>query len=134
MAHLNGTVTKDAKVITTQNGKQFAAFDLVENMSYKDKDGKRVQKSFYYNCIYWIQPEKIAPYITKGTILSVQCNVVARAYTDSAGNAKASSTATIETIKFLGRRSKSLSTEEAPKLAATEKPETIAEPVDDLPF
>ena len=133
MAHLNGTVTKDATLHTAQNGKQFVAFDLVENVNYKDKDGKKVQKSYYYNCTYWKNPENIAPYITKGTILSVQCNVVARPYTDNAGNAKASTSANIESFKFLGRSSKKAAAENRPQAAIPAKSVT-AEPVDDLPF
>lgn len=134
MAQLNGTVTRDATLHTAQNGKQFVAFDLVENVNYKDKDGKKVQKSFYYNCTYWRNPANVAPYITKGTILSVQCNVVARHYTDNAGNAKASTTANVESFKFLGGSSKKAAAENTPQAATTAKTAATAEPADDLPF
>jgi single-strand DNA-binding protein len=131
MAQLTGTVTKDARLITTETGKKFAAFDFVENDTYKDKQGNKVKKSFYFNCTMW-NADKIAPHIKKGTIMVLEGNLSAGTYTRGSGETKVSSNMSVKSIKFLGGSKKAQPEQQAAPAAAGV---TMAEPVtDDLPF
>lgn len=127
MAHLSGTVTKDAKLITTQSGKVFAAFDLVENEEYKDRQGNKVKKSYFYNCIIW-NAEKLAHYITKGKIVNLEGNIEARPYIAGNGEAKANTQMTIKSVKFLGGGARPTQ-----QTVSTPEPATVSAN-DDLPF
>ncbi len=46
-----GHIGADAKVHNTSNKKEMLTFSLAEDKSYKDKNGEKVEKTVWHNCI-----------------------------------------------------------------------------------
>ena len=106
-------------------------FSVAINDSYKAKGSTEPTKIVsYVQCDYWVNPI-IAQYLTKGTLVELQGRVGVNAYKAIDGEAKATLTFHVNSIKLHGN-SKQQGNDEAKVLpiAAIE----IKEPVDDLPF
>jgi len=125
MAQVIGRLTKDAEIKTTESGKQLVEFSIVENYRYKNKKGEKIDDATFYNCTLW-QRIKLAPYLKKGTVISIEGKPAAHAYTNGEGKAKGSLKFTVRKVDFLP----SSSTNTTKKAEA----ETDAGTGDDLPF
>ncbi|MDQ2721659.1 MAG: single-stranded DNA-binding protein [Bacteroidota bacterium] len=125
---ITARLTGDAKVTTVKNEKQVVNFNVAINDNYKAKGTGEVTKIVtYVQCDYWVNPA-IAQYLTKSTLVELQGRIGVSAYTGKEGEAKASLTFLVNTIKLHGRAK-----------ANDEKPVMInaavdAVPADDLPF
>ncbi|QEC69360.1 single-stranded DNA-binding protein [Panacibacter ginsenosidivorans] len=126
MAQIIGRLTKDAKVLPGSNNREFIAFTIAENFPYKTKGGERKQDSTFFDCAYG-RSTKIAPYLTKGTIVVVTGRLKPHLYTDNQGNQKAGIQMQVKEISLQGggRRPDGTETAKAP---------TETEPAEDLPF
>jgi len=125
---MTARLTGDAKLSTLKNDRQVLNFSVAINDSYKAKGSNEPTKIVtYVQCDYWVNPG-IAQYLTKGTLVELQGRVGVNAYTGKDGEAKASLTFHVNTIKLHGNAS--VKNEIAVKTNA----EAVAVPVDDLPF
>ena len=125
---MTARLTGDAKISTLKNDKQVVNFNVAINDSYKVKGSNEpTKKVTYYQCDYWIN-SGIAQYLTKGTLVELQGRVGTNAYMGKDGEAKATLTFHVNSIKLHGRAST--------KDEATVKTnaQTILEPAEDLPF
>ncbi len=121
---LTGRLTKDAEVRNLKNDKKVVAFTVVENNSYKPKDGERVDIPTFYNCSYWLT-EKVADHLTKGSVVQLSGRVGMNVYKNMDGEAQGYLTYHVNSIKIV-HKSKMDST--APP------PSGRVETKDDLPF
>ncbi|CAN5443952.1 hypothetical protein BH11BAC5_BH11BAC5_34520 [soil metagenome] len=125
---ITARLTGDAKVTTVKNDKQVVNFNVAINESYKAKGTSEVTKIVtYVQCDYWVNPA-IAQYLTKGTMVELQGRIGVNAYTGKEGEAKASLTFHVNTIKLHGKTKASAETPVMVNAAVT------AVPADDLPF
>lgn len=125
---ITARLTGDAKVTTVKNDKQVVNFNVAINDNYKAKGSNEVTKIVtYVQCDYWVNPA-IAQYLTKGTLVELQGRIGVNAYTGKEGDAKASLSFHVNTIKLHG---KSKANDEVSSMANTAI-DTI--PADDLPF
>ena len=125
---MTARLTGDAKISTLKNDKQVVNFNVAINDSYKAKGSNEPTKVVTYaQCDYWVNPG-VAQYLTKGTLVELQGRVGVNAYIGKDGEAKATLTFHVNTIKLHG---KSSAKDEAP---VKENVGTILEPADDLPF
>lgn len=125
---LFGRLTGDAKLVTLKNDRQVVNFSIAINDSYKAKGNEEVTKVVtYVQCGYWVNPG-IAQYLTKGTLVELQGRVGVNAYTGKDGEAKATLTFHVNTIKLHGK------TGTKDNAAVKEDPATISAPAEDLPF
>lgn len=125
---MTARLTGDAKVSTLKNDKQVVNFGVAINDSYKAKGSTEPTKIVtYVQCDYWVNPG-IAQFLTKGTLVELQGRVGVNAYTGKDGEAKATLTFHVNTIKLHGKAGVK---DETP---VKEKVATILDPVDDLPF
>jgi single-strand DNA-binding protein len=125
---ITARLTGDAKVTTVKNDKQVVNFNVAINDSYKAKGSNEVTKIVtYVQCDYWVYPA-IAQYLTKGTLVELQGRIGVNAYTGKEGEAKASLTFHVNTIKLHG---KAKANDETPVMINTA---VAAVPADDLPF
>ena len=125
---MTARLTGDAKISTLKNDKQVVNFNVAINDSYKAKGSSEPTKIVtYVQCDYWVNPG-VAHYLTKGTLVELQGRVGANAYIGKDGEAKATLTFHVNTIKLHGKAS---AKDEAP---VKENVGTILEPADDLPF
>ena len=125
---ITARLTGDAKVTTVKNDKQVVNFNVAINDNYKAKGSNEVTKVVtYVQCDYWVNPA-IAQYLTKGTLVELQGRIGVNAYTGKEGEAKASLTFHVNTIKLHGRAKAS---DETPVMVNAAV-DTV--PADDLPF
>ena len=125
---MTARLTGDAKISTLKNDKQVVNFNVAINDSYKAKGSNEVTKVVtYVQCDYWVNPG-IAQYLTKGTLVELQGRIGVNAYTSKDGEAKATLTFHVNTIKLHG--SAGVKNEIAVKTNAG----AVAVPADDLPF
>ena len=99
---ITGRLTADATVATLKDERKVVNFSVAINDSYKPKGGERVKVVAYYNCSYWIT-EKVAPYLTKGTLLELEGRIFVKPYVSKAGEPKASLNCHVTNIKFLAK-------------------------------
>ena len=93
----------------------------------KERAAMRLLKLTYVQCDYWVNPG-IAQYLTKGTLVELQGRIGVNAYTGKDGEAKATLTFHVNTIKLHGS---SGTKNETP----TKTTEPAKEPAaDNLPF
>ena len=125
---MTARLTGDAKISTLKNEKQVVNFNVAINDSYKAKGSNETTKIVtYVQCDYWVNPG-IAQYLTKGSLVELQGRIGVNAYTGKDGEAKATLTFHVNTIKLHGKAS---AKDEAP---VKENAAAILEPADDLPF
>ena len=125
---MTARLTGDAKISTLKNDRQVVNFSVAINESYKAKGSNETTKIVtYVQCDYWVNPG-VAKYLTKGILVELQGRIGVNAYTGKDGEAKATLTFHVNTIKLHGKASvKSETPVEA-------NAEAIATPADDLPF
>lgn len=99
---ITGRLTADATVNTTKDERKVVNFSVAINDSYKPKGGERVKVTTYCNCSYWIS-EKLAQYLTKGTLLELDGRIYVTPYVSKAGEARASLNCHVSNIKFLAK-------------------------------
>jgi single-strand DNA-binding protein len=125
---MTARITGDAKISTLKNDKQVVNFNVAINDSYRAKGSNEPTKIVtYVQCDYWVNPG-VAQYLTKGTLVELQGRVGANAYMGKDGEAKATLTFHVNTIKLHG--SAGVKNETPVK----ENAGAILEPADDLPF
>ena len=125
---ITARLTGDAKVTTVKNDKQVVNFNVAINDNYKAKGSNEVTKIVtYVQCDYWVNPG-IAKYLTKGTLVELQGRIGVNAYTGKEGDAKASLTFHVNTIKLHG---KAKTSDETPVMVNAA---VATAPTDDLPF
>lgn len=129
MVQLIGRITKDATITDVKEGKKVLNFSIALNDSYKPKDGEVVKVVTYVNCAYWINPDKIATYFTKGKLVEVNGRLSVNAYTNMQGDAVGSINFHVNNFKLHGKGS-----DTDKKNATTKTAGEITEPMDDLPF
>ena len=128
---ITARVTGDAKISTLKNGRQVVNFSVAINDSYKAKGSTEITKRVtYFQCDYWVNPN-IAQYLTKGTLAELQGPIGVNAYKGNDGEAKATLTFHVNTIKLHGNgKREAIEVHKVVSMAATE----VKEPADDLPF
>jgi len=85
-----GRITQDAVVKKIKDGREVVNFSIAANDFYKPKGAvEGVKFTTFYNCSYWLTT-KIAPLLTKGSLVEVNGRIYINAYTGFDGEAKAS--------------------------------------------
>lgn len=123
-----GNLGFDASIKET-NGKRYLKFSVAVNESYKDKEGNKVEKTEWFNCIS--NNTSLSPYLKKGTLILAQGVPSFKAYSDKEGNVKGSINVNIYSIVLLGGAKKE-DTASAPTSQESSNVPPIEE--DDLPF
>lgn len=122
---ITGRVTQDATVRTTKSNKEVVNFAIAINYQYK-KDGVKKRETTYVNCVYW-HSAKVAPYLTKGCIVTLSGRMSATAYIDMLGEVQPVLSFFVRDIAFVsGSRKQEQVEMEAARPATGTK--------DDLPF
>lgn len=123
-----GRITKDAVVKQLKDEKKVVEFSIAVNDWYKPKGNPQgVKVSTFFNCSYWIN-YNVAERLKKGTLVELFGRAGVNVYNDMKGDAKGSLTFHVNNLKI----HQSIKTDSASNTAAA--PESISEPVEDLPF
>jgi single-strand DNA-binding protein len=125
---ITARVVIDAKISILKDERKVVNFSVAINDSFKAKGSTEPTKIVtYVQCDYWINPG-IAQYLTKGTLVELQGRVGVNAYKSIDGEAKATLTFHVNSIKLHGKAS---TKNDASVKANVEE---VTEPADDLPF
>lgn len=85
-----GRITQQATVKKLKDGREVVNFSIAINDYYKPKGATEgTTLTTFYNCSYWIST-KIAPRLTKGSLVEINGRIYINAYTGLDGDAKAS--------------------------------------------
>lgn len=123
---ITGRITADAKISKLTDGREVTGFTIVQNDYFKTKAGDKKQVATYFKCAYWLT-SKTAPFLKKGTIVTLSGRVGMDVYSGAGGEPKGVLTVHVNDIKFIAKTGQLVST--APQADNTQQTQT-----DDLPF
>ncbi len=83
---LVGRLGQDPEIITFQDGNKMAKFSMATDDSYKDKDGKKVERAYWHNIIVkGGLVSVVEDYITKGQEIAVEGKLTNHSWEDKDG-------------------------------------------------
>ena len=101
-----GRVGNDAELRFTPSGSAVSGFSFASNETWKDGSGQKQERVTWHRVTMWGKmAESLSEHITKGKMLLVTGTVTARAYTDNAGEVKASLEVKADQVRFAGGNS-----------------------------
>lgn len=107
MASLNkvlliGRIGQDPKLSHTPSGQHVANFSVATDEGYKDKDGKKVERTEWHRVVVWGKTaEFCAKYLGKGRLVYIEGQIKSRKWADKDGQEK--TTTEIVVNAFRGR-------------------------------
>lgn len=124
-----GRIGQDAE-IKDFNTNQVINFSVAVSERWKDKDGNKQEKTYWYRCAKWGNNTAIAQYLTKGTLVYVNGVCEPQSYINKSGEIVQAQGLTVRNIELLGGgnsqpQEKTQSAPQQPNLDTQE---------DDLPF
>ncbi|WP_410006502.1 single-stranded DNA-binding protein [Aequorivita nionensis] len=84
---LIGRLGQDPEIVTFADGNKMAKFSMATDDSYKDKDGKKVERAYWHNIVVKGGLVKVVEnYITKGQEIVIEGKLTNRSWDDKEGN------------------------------------------------
>jgi single-strand DNA-binding protein len=84
---LIGRLGQDPEIVTFNDGGKIAKFSLAIDDSYKDKDGNKVERTFWHNVVIKNALVKVVEdYVTKGKEIAIEGKLTNRSWEDKEGN------------------------------------------------
>ncbi len=100
---LLGRVGKEPEVRYTPSGSAVATFSIATTESWKDKGGKKTEKTEWHNIVAWRKLGEICgEYVKKGNLLYVEGKIQTREWEDKGGNKRNTTEIVIHEMKMLG--------------------------------
>ncbi len=131
--NITGRITRSAEVKTTANGKTVVNFSIGISNSFTNKSGEKIRETTFYDCNFW-RTAKIAPYLTKGTVVELSGRIGTRAWLDKENKPKAGLNITISEIAFHGGNSTNQNGQTVSNSVTNGGAATATDENDDLPF
>lgn len=83
---LIGRLGQNPEIVNFPNGNRIAKFSLATDDSYKDKDGKKVERTYWHNIVVGGGLVKIVEdYVTKGQEIAIEGKLTNRTWEDKSG-------------------------------------------------
>ena len=101
-AVLTGHLGQDAEVKVT-NGKNVINFSVAHTKYGKNAQGERTSTTLWVTCSYWVESTAIAPFLKKGTLVSVVGEPVLRTWTTQEGKHGAAMNLTVSKVDLLSK-------------------------------
>jgi single-strand DNA-binding protein len=132
---LIGRLGTDAEVTTTQGGARLMKLNIAVDMSYRNKDGEKVERTVWVRATQWNIKENstLQNYLKKGTQVFIEGEPSANGYTNKEGSVAASLEVKINDLRLLGSANGTAPAAATPTPVATPEAKKEEEP-DDLPF
>lgn len=130
IGHLGG----DPELRYTENNIPVVSFSVATNESYKDQNGKLVERTEWHRIVAWRKlAELFGEYLKKGSKVYLEGKLQTRAWEDKEGNKRYTTEIVVNDFTFLDSKGaggdQQSSGEHAPP-----PPEPTREKEDDLPF
>lgn len=133
-ATLIGHLGKDPEMKYTSNGKAVTKFSLATDESYRDNEGKTIERTEWHNIIMWEKLAEISSqYLKKGSKVYLEGRITNRSYEDKEGNKKYISEIIANNMVFLDRKEATTGGDSA-EVIPTPTSDAPAAPDEDLPF
>ena len=134
-----GRLGKDPETHYTQAGDAVCNFSVAVDESYKGKDGQKVDKTEWVNCVAWRKLGEICgQYLTKGSLVAVSGKMQTRKWQDSNGQDRYTTEILLDEMRMLGSKGDGVAITSSSTAAAPPKQPAAAAsqpPVeDDIPF
>lgn len=110
MASLNkviliGNLGKDPEVRVTASGQTMANFSLATKESFKNREGKREERTEWHNVVLWGRLAEIArEYLHKGKQVYIEGRLQTRKWEDKNGNARYTTEVVTDAMQMLGSK------------------------------
>jgi len=84
---LIGRLGQDPEILTFKDGNKMAKFSLATDDSYKDKDGQKVERTYWHNLIVKNGLVKVVEdYVSKGKEIAIEGKLTNRSWEDKQGH------------------------------------------------
>lgn len=84
---LIGRLGQDPEIVNFDDGKNMAKFSMATDDSYKDKNGDKVERTYWHNVIVRGGLVGVVEnYVTKGQEIAIEGKLTNRSYDDKEGN------------------------------------------------
>ena len=118
-AILIGRLGKDPDLRYTVSGTAIASFSVATNETFKDKDGKLVEQTYWHKVVAWRKLAEICgQYLKKGALVCIEGSMKSRSYEDKDGIKRYVTEIVADSMKMLGPKS---DTDSAPEAAVSGK-------------
>ena len=130
IVHISGRIGRDGEVRKVGDG-NVCNFSVAENVGFGDS-----KKTQWWSCALWgNRGDKLAPYLTKGSAVTVCGEVSVREYNGKDGTAKWELTCRVLDVALQGsREGAEPAAKPAPKATATVSDGSDFEPDSEIPF
>lgn len=130
---LIGHLGKDPELKYTTNGTAVTRFSLATSESWKDNDGKQVDRTEWHNIVMWRKLAEIsAEYLKKGKQVYIEGRITTRSWDDKDGVKKYMTEIVGDQMIMLGSKEGVSATDHLESVPTqNDVPQT---PEDDLPF
>jgi single-strand DNA-binding protein len=110
MASLNkviliGNLGKDPEIRATHSGQTMTNFSLATKESFKNKEGKREERTEWHNVVLWGRLAEIArDYLHKGKQVYIEGRLQTRKWEDKNGNVRYTTEIVTDAMQMLGNK------------------------------
>ena len=101
---LIGRLGQDPEIITFSDGNKMAKFSLATDDSYKDKDGKKVERAYWHNVVVkGGLVNFVESYVVKGQEIAIEGKLTNRSWDDKDGSKRYISEVICNELLMLGK-------------------------------
>ncbi len=101
---LIGRLGQDPEIMTFDDGNKMAKFSIATDDSYKDKNGEKVERTYWHNVIVRGGLVNVVEnYVTKGKEIAVEGKLTNRSYEDKDGNKRYTTEVLCNELLLLGK-------------------------------
>ena len=101
---LIGRLGQDPEIMTFDDGNKMAKFSIATDDSYKDKNGEKVERTYWHNVIVSGGLVNIVEnYVVKGKEIAIEGKLTNRSYEDKDGNKRYTTEVLCNELLLLGK-------------------------------
>lgn len=101
---LIGRLGQDPEIVAFPDGGKIAKFSMAVDDSYKDKDGNKVERTYWHNVVVRGGAAKIVEeYVSKGKEIAVEGKLTNRTWEDKDGNKRYFTEVVCNEILLMGK-------------------------------
>lgn len=102
---LAGNLTRDPELRALASGTQVCEFGIAINENYKDKNGQKVDKTCFLDCVAWGRTaELVAEHFTKGRPIFIEGSLQLDQWQTKEGEKRSKVRVRVERMQFVDRR------------------------------
>ena len=101
---LIGRLGNDPEIITFEDGGKMAKFSLATDESYKDKNGQKVERTFWHSIVVKNGLVNVVEnYVTKGQEIAIEGRLTNRSWDDKDGNKRYSTEVVVNELLMFSK-------------------------------